>query len=278
MRALVRDAGKAEVLSGVDLVPGDLDSATALGQLVRDCDAVVHAAGAVRGNNLDQFMQTNCEGTRRVLMAVQAEAPAAKLLLLSSLAAREPQLSWYARSKREGEDLVAASTLRWSVLRPPAVYGPGDREMKAIFDWMRRGIAPVPGKSAARTSLIHVDDLVRAVAACLHSDAVTGQVLELADSKTGGYDWEELATIAGTAFQRPVRVLKIPAVVLDLAATISLWLARLAGRPAMLTPPKLRELRHENWVSDNAAITEATGWMPHIPLHDGLVDLYESAL
>lgn len=278
MRALVRDSGKARALSGVELVQGDLQSPAALGQLVRDCDVVVHAAGAVRGNNLDQFMQTNCEGTRRLVMAVQAEAPAALLLLLSSLAAREPHLSWYACSKREGENLVAASTLRWAVLRPPAVYGPGDREMKAIFDWMRRGIAPVPGDAAARTSLIHVDDLVRAILACLYSDAVSGQVLELSDSKTGGYDWQELATIAGTAFQRPVRLLKLPATLLNLVATVSLWLARLAGRPAMLTPPKLRELRHENWVSDNAAITEATGWMPRVPLHDGLVTLYETAL
>ena len=245
---------------------------------MRDCTAVVHAAGAVRGNNLEQFMHSNSQGTRRLLEAMQAAAPTAKILLLSSLAAREPQLSWYSRSKREGENLVTASTLRWSVLRPPAVYGPGDREMKAIFDWMLRGIALVPGSVTARTSLIHVDDLVQATLVCLSSDAATGQVLELGDGKGGGYDWRELATIAGTAFQRPVRLLKIPAAVLDVVALISLWLAKLTGRPAMLTPPKLRELRHENWVSDNAAITEATGWMPRIPLHDGLADLYESAL
>lgn len=278
MRALVRDAGKAETLPGVELIQGDLDSSTALGELVRDCDAVVHAAGAVRGNNLEQFMHTNCEGTRHLLEALQTDAPSALLLLLSSLAAREPQLSWYARSKREGENLVTASTLRWSVLRPPAVYGPGDREMKAIFDWMLRGIALVPGNSTARTSLIHVDDLVGAILACLSNEAATGQVLELGDSKTGGYDWRELATIAGTAFRRRVRLLPVPAGVLNLVAFVSLWLARMTGRAAMLTPAKLRELRHDNWVSDNAAITEATGWMPDIPLHDGLVSLYESAL
>lgn len=223
-------------------------------------------------------MHTNFDGTRLLLQAVQDESPTALLLLLSSLAAREPQLSWYARSKREGENLVTASTLRWSVLRPPAVYGPGDREMKAIFDWMRRGIALVPGPATARTSLIHVDDLVQAIVACLLSEAAVAQVLELGDSKTGGYDWEELATIAATAFQRRVRLLEIPAVLLNLVAITSLWLAQLSRRPAMLTPPKLRELRHDNWVSDNAAITEATGWMPRIPLHDGLVNLYESAL
>lgn len=278
MRALVRDTARADTLVGAELVQGDLHSPSALRQLVRDSDAVVHAAGAVRGNSLEQFMHTNFDGTRLLLQAVQDESPTALLLLLSSLAAREPQLSWYARSKREGENLVTASTLRWSVLRPPAVYGPGDREMKAIFDWMRRGIALVPGPATARTSLIHVDDLVQAIVACLLSEAAVAQVLELGDSKTGGYDWEELATIAATAFQRRVRLLEIPAVLLNLVAITSLWLAQLSRRPAMLTPPKLRELRHDNWVSDNAAITEATGWMPRIPLHDGLVNLYESAL
>ena len=41
----------------------------------------------------------------------------------------------------------------------------------------------------------------------------------------------------------------------------------------MLTPPKLRELRHTDWVADNDAITAATGWTPVVGLREGLEQL-----
>ena len=63
-------------------------------------------------------------------------------------------------------------------------------------------------------------------------------------------------------FGRSVRVVRVPAPLLNAIAHINLAMARLTGRPAMLTPPKLRELRHEDWTTDNAAISEATGWVP----------------
>ncbi len=280
MRALVRSRGRASQLekAGVELVIGDLHSADALGSLVTGCDAIVHVAGAVRGNNLEQFLETNLEGTRRLLQAAGEHAASARFLLLSSLAAREPQLSWYAQSKREAEALVAGSGLDWVVLRPPAVYGPGDEEMQAIFDWMARGVATVPGNPAARTSLIHVDDLVEAISASLASEAAAGQVMEMGDGKADGYDWAELAAAAASVFDRPVRLFRVPAFLLDTIARINLLTARLTGRPAMLTPPKLRELRHEDWVTDNTAITAATGWVPAIALREGLAATCKAAL
>ena len=95
-----------------------------------------------------------------------------RLLLLSSLAAREPELSWYAASKRGGEELLKTHTgLDWIVLRPPAVYGPGDKEMLPVFRAMSRGIAPVPGETTSRISLVHVNDLVMAVIALVSASS-----------------------------------------------------------------------------------------------------------
>ena len=87
--------------------------------------------------------------------------PAPRFLLMSSLAARMPQLSDYAASKRRGELAVEAApeNLRWTVLRPPAVYGPGDRELLPLFRWVARGIAPLPAGGGGRFSLLYVDDL-----------------------------------------------------------------------------------------------------------------------
>jgi nucleoside-diphosphate-sugar epimerase len=276
----VRSPGRAEPLArqGVELVTGGLESSAALPVFVKECHAIVHAAGAVRGSNLAQFRKTNTDGSHRLLEAVGAHARTSRFLMLSSLAAREPQLSWYARSKREGEDLVVASGLDWCVLRPPAVYGPGDQEMKAIFDWMARGIALVPGSPESRNSLVHVSDLVDAIIACLTREAAAGHIMSLCDGKLNGYDWTELAAAAAAVYQRPVRLFHPPDRLLDGIAALNLRLARLTGRAPMLTPLKLNELRFPDWVVDNREITALTGWSPRVSLPAGLSAMRDSAI
>jgi nucleoside-diphosphate-sugar epimerase len=262
------------VSRGASLVGGDLGDARALQKLVSGCSVVIHAAGAVRGNSQQAFDTVNVAGTSGLLDAVNTQDFPPRLLLISSLAAREPGLSWYARSKREAEErLQRVSKLDWVILRPPAVYGPGDREMLPVFQLMSRGIALVPGPSTARVSLIHVDDLTEAILRCIATPATRGQLLTACDGKPGGYDWLELSAIAGSVWSRPVRPLEVPSRLLDYLARMNVGVSRVTGRAAMLTPAKLRELRHPDWVTDNRVITETTGWLPKIGLHEGLNDL-----
>ncbi|WP_206046944.1 NAD-dependent epimerase/dehydratase family protein [Mangrovimicrobium sediminis] len=280
VRALVRDARRADMLAaqGVELVTGDLSDRAALGRLVEDAAAVVHAAGAVRGACAADFDRVNVAGTEAVCAALAAAAPQARLLLVSSLAAREPQLSWYAHSKRAAEEVVHSAPVQdWVIVRPPAVYGPGDREMLPVFNAMRRGWAPVPGACEARFSLVYVDDLCRALADCLASPAAAGGTFTPCDGHPGGYDWREACAIAAEVFKRPVRPLVVPAPLLNAVAATNLGLARLRGSLPMLTPPKLRELRHTDWTADNAGLTEVTGWRPAIDLRAGLEILFGEA-
>jgi nucleoside-diphosphate-sugar epimerase len=280
VRALVRSPHKACHLAeqGVTLIQGDLDDTTALRELVNGTAAVIHAAGAVRGSCQADFDRINIAGTANLLAAIKPLANPPRLLLLSSLAAREPQLSWYAASKRGAEHLVEATTLDWIVLRPPAVYGPGDREMLPVFQWMSRGVAFVPGSPAARISLIHVTDLVTAIIACLRAGASRYQTLTLDDGKASGYDWQELAAAAAATWSRQVRLWQVPYWLLDSAARLNLTLAGITGRAPMLTPPKLRELRHPDWVVDNREITAMTGWTPRTSLRKGLDQISKAEL
>jgi nucleoside-diphosphate-sugar epimerase len=272
----VRDPGRAVALSdaGVELVHGDLGDRDALSRLVADSTALVHCAGVVRGSSQQSFDAVNVRGTNTLLEVLRERQQRPRLLLLSSLAAREPQLSWYASSKFAGEQLLVAETsLDWCVLRPPPVYGPGDEEMKAVFQWMSRGIALAPGAPQARISMIHVRDLVNATIACLTQEATRHRTFTLCDGKAGGYDWNELADVASKVWRRPVRVIAAPRLLLDAVARINLWLAGITGSPPMLTPPKLRELRHPDWVVDNRDISACTGWTPEIELPAGLSEL-----
>lgn len=281
MRALVRNPARAATLAtqGVELIAGDLGDSRALQQLVTNSDAIIHAAGAVRGRSRADFDLVNVDGTAALLAAIKDQPKPPRLLMLSSLAAREPQLSWYAGSKRAAENLLAAEPgLDWIVLRPPAVYGPGDKEMLPIFQLMARGLAFVPGAIDARISLIHVADLVPAIIASLNSPTARHQTLTLCDGKVDGYDWHELAGMAGTTWSRPVRIFRVPHWLLDSIARVNVSLARLSGRAPMLTPPKLRELRHPDWVVDNQEITARTGWAPLISLHEGLEEIRKAEL
>lgn len=276
----MRDASRAGDLaaSGVTLVTGDLDDREALRVLLDQCDVVVHLAGAVRGNSQQAFDRTNVRGTQNLLEALGACDHSPGLLLISSLAAREPGLSWYAQSKYQAERCLrdGPADLDWAIIRPPAVYGPGDKEMLPVFLSMARGIAPVPGDPAARVSLIHVADLVAAIVACLELPRLQGRTFTLDDGTRGGYNWREMAAIAGAVWQRKVRLIRLPGLLLDMVAHANLALSRVLSYAPMLTPAKLRELRHPDWVADNDGITAATGWRPRIPLSKGLEELRDS--
>lgn len=280
--ALVRDITRASRLLDADitLISGSLDDPDSLHSLLKGCETVIHCAGAVRGQSQEDFNRTNVRGTAKLLEAVNNQARIPKFLMISSLAAREPELSWYAQSKYQAEQLLHTQpgALNWAILRPPPVYGPGDKEMLPVFKAMVRGVAPVPGDTSARTSLVHVEDVVSAITALLHLERFEGATYTLDDGKINGYDWTEMADEVAAVWRCKVRLVRIPAALLDTFAAINLTLSKILGYAPMLTPAKLRELRHPDWVANNTEITTATGWQPHISFKTGLEKLRDSVL
>jgi nucleoside-diphosphate-sugar epimerase len=255
------------------IVRGNLEDKAALESLVSEADAVIHLAGAVRGAVAADFLRPNVEGTRNLLDAMDTAAPGTPLLVFSSLAAREPTLSHYAASKRAAEDLVVARAASRPVLvlRPPAVYGPGDTEMLPVFRFMARtGFAPCAGHRSDRVSLIFVEDLVDAAMQWLAQAGRPQGLCTLHDGHAGGYDWDELCAIVGAACGRRVRVLELPRALLNLVAGLNPRLCALAGRKPMLSPGKLRELRHPDWSCDNLVMSSLLDWSPRTPLAEGL--------
>jgi len=252
---------------------GDLDEQSALNELVADVSAVVHCAGAVRGSNYEAFEHTNVTGTDNLLHAISQQKQLPRLLLISSLAARQPELSWYAQSKYQAEQHVIqhSSGLSWTIFRPTAVYGPGDKEMRPLFQAASKGILPVVGGLHNRFGLIHVDDLVAAIQVWLNLDAPCKGTFELDDGTPGGYTFQSVAETAQLIWSRPVRCITVPHFLIYNIAVINLWLARILRYSPMLTPEKVKELHHPDWVCDNAPLIHALpDWKPQIRLHDAL--------
>jgi nucleoside-diphosphate-sugar epimerase len=276
VRILARSDARARALGDVvdETVQGDLEDCTALHGLVDGVFAVVHCAGVVRGARQADFDRVNVAGLQNLLAAMSAAGSRRpnRLVSLSSLAAREPALSYYAASKYRGEQILLTQpdAPHWLALRPPAVYGPGDRELLPLFRLMARGFAPVPGRADARFSMIYVDDIATLVLAWLGHPAPPSGIFAFDDGTLDGYSWREVAAVVARLCRRPVRTAQVPTALLDIPAWLNRGLGRLFGYAPMLTPEKLRELRHPDWVCDNHAVRAALDWQPRYRLAQGL--------
>ena len=274
IQALIRPASihKRPAELGVRWIEGDLEDMASLCRLVEGVDTVIHCAGAVRGATREQFNRVNAEGLSRMVQATVNKHPTPRFLLISSLAAREPHLSNYAASKRQGETVLAEKVdqLSWTIYRPCAVYGPGDREMLPVLRWMAKGIAPVLGDGSSRFSLLYVKDLVEAVVQWLDRNCGQSGTYELHDGHPGGYSWHDVIDAVRQLRAGYIVRLKIPLALVRLAAALNLFAAKTFGYAPMLTPGKVRELYHSDWICDNKALHDAIEWSPRTLLPEGL--------
>lgn len=270
VRALSRHSDGSE--DATEWVHGGLGDIDALDELVAGADAVIHCAGAVRGASSDEFNQINTEGSVRLIESARNAGTCERFLLMSTLAARYPGLSWYASSKYAAEQQVrsAAGDVAVTIFRPTAVYGPGDREMRPLFEWLLRGWLFTLGESESRLSFIHVEDLANAVLKWLVAPEAPSGTYELNDCQQGGYDWSSIAAIAAEIRNGPVHQLSIPTPLLRGVAWFNLYFSRLFHRAPMLTPAKVRELTHSDWSCSNGPIQKALGWEPQILLSRAL--------
>jgi nucleoside-diphosphate-sugar epimerase len=245
VRVLVRSASPGMwVNADTQVVRGDLNDPAALKALAQGADVVVHAAGLIKALKREAFFEVNAAGARRMAEAVGE----GRMLLISSLAAREPGLSDYAASKRAGEEAARAVLgERLTVLRPPAIYGPGDRETFGLFRLAgATPCLPTPASGAARMALVHVDDVAASVLQRLDGLWTPG-AFAVGGARPAGYGWREVFATAAAAMGRRPILAPVPDAAIQVAAAVSEALARLRGEPAIFTRGKARELLHANW-------------------------------
>lgn len=253
----------------VEWVLGTLESDDALAHLVNGVDAVIHVAGLTNTPDTSEFDRANVVGTERMIAGAR-KAGVKRFVFVSSLSAREPDLSAYGASKARAEELVLASDLDWTIVRPPAVYGPHDKDMFELFRSAKYGIVPVPPRG--KTSLIHVEDLARLlVALAIPTEAsrmTFGQVYEPWDDNAYGYDHSELAKMIGEAVGRPqVLAPKVPEPLLQIGAKID---KALRGHKAKLTEDRVGYMVHPDWVCDLRKAPPISLWQAIWTGPDGL--------
>lgn len=255
--------------AGVTWIAGGLDDAAALDALVAGVDVVLHIAGVVNAPDRAGFEAGNGTGTANVIAAME-RAGLRRLIHVSSFAARQPELSDYCWSKHLAEEKVLGSGLDWTMVRPPAVYGPRDTEFIEVMKVARYGIMPVPPKG--RASLIHVADLAR-VLVCLCGEAgddFANETWEVDDGAPGGLSHIELTAAFGRALKRRVIPLPLPQPLLMLFAHID---RMLRGPAAKLTKDRVRYMCYPDWVIDPAKRPPSQFWQPRIGAEEGLAQV-----
>jgi uncharacterized protein YbjT (DUF2867 family) len=253
--------------AGVTWVRGDLDDTAALAALVHGADAVVHVAGLTNTPDPAQFEIANVTGTANVLAAM-AEAGVKRLVFVSSLSARKPELSAYGASKAKAEALVEASGLDWTTVRPPGVYGPRDVDYLEMFRTAKWGFVPLPPGGAS--SIIHADDLAALLVTLAATNAAPTRkkVYEPDDGREGGWSHKELAAAIGRAMGRGrVFAPHLPRAVLAAAAAAD---RRVRGDKAKLTADRVGYMAHPNWVCRFDRKPPPGLWQPKISGEEGL--------
>lgn len=279
VRAIVRPESTHAAPAGAEVVPAPLEAA-ALRDAFAGVDAAVHLAGVVSTRDPSVYATVNVDGTREV--AAAANAAGARLVHISSLAAAGPASAArpraeddepspctpYGRSKLEGERIVMAmSGLRWTILRPGVVYGPGDRAMLPVFTFAERGLLPLVGRTDAAYTLIHVHDVVRVIGAAIATPA-DGEILFVGHPRP--VTAREILEAVRLAVGRPAMIIRVPQAVTRLAAAACDVVGRFVSQPLPLNHWRYVELSAEGFVCRVERLRERLGVGAEIELREGI--------
>lgn len=286
VRCLLRPGSdRAHLPAAVEpVVAADLTAAGALERLVRGSDAVVHLAGLTRSWSARELQRVNRDGSAALCAALARARPAVgQLIMVSSQAAVGPSCGRRPRREQDppapvtayGRSKLAAERVRQrhprlpiTVLRPPAVYGPGDRDIFAYFRLVRSGLRPelVP---AGRLSMVYVGNLVDALLLLLERPPRAGhRVYHVADR--GVVTMSTVARWIAAAYGRPTLRLPVPQAALAVAGLPLAAAGRLLRRDLLLSRDKLREIAQPSWVFAASRIQHQLGYRPRVTTRDGI--------
>jgi len=259
-------------IENINWIKGDLENKAALNQLVRDVDVVINVAGLIKAKNKNEFLKANSDAISNILASIDEEKSAPHFIQISSLAAREPQLSDYAFSKNEGEKLLINNEIdiNWTIIRPPGIYGPNDQETLKIFKLLKWGLALYPGDKHNRVSWIHVADLVDAISITIEKNGQYGKIIEIDDGSVNGYSHAEFFdAIAINMNSSPIKI-TAPKFLLKSIGHINDIMGRILCYTSILSAKKVNELCHPDWVSRHTHKFQDDEWHAKYDLKGGL--------
>ena len=287
VRCLIRKSSNTGWLNGlsVEFVYGDLFDKQALDDAVSGVDYVFHAAGLTKAKTKQEYFRANVTGTRNILDSLLRQNNAIKRFVLTSSQTavgpsdgktpiteeRTPQpITTYGKSKWEAEKecLKVAGSLPITIVRPPAVYGPRDKDIFEFFNTMSKGLQPMVGFKEKYLSLIHVSDSVRGIVLAAECVNTRGKTYFLSSKDV--YGWKEVGEVSRSVLERKVVRLRIPETGVYIIAAFAELFAFFSSKPALLNFEKARDMVQDYWTCDSSKAKQDFGYEQEISLEEGI--------
>jgi dihydroflavonol-4-reductase len=287
VRALFRETSDKRWIKDLPVTwcLGDLRDQSSLLSAMENVDWVFHVAGVTKASGYASYVAANTEGTRRVFEAcLQQKHLPRKVILVSSLGAAGPcspespkqecdpcqPVSHYGLSKLQAERIALsfADRITVVVVRPPAVYGPRDRDILALFRLVNKRWYLSLGRGERYICMLHVADLVQGVLLAARADVSSGAIFFLSDGEI--HTWGEIVAILERIMGVRVRRVNIPIPLAFLMAVGSEVVCRVTGSPPLLNRQKMREMLQRGWTCDIQQAVDQLQFRPKVRLEVGL--------
>ncbi len=286
VRCLVRKTSDLAWLKDlpVEYVHGDLFDMDALRKAVSGVDYVYHSAGLTKAKKKEDYYKGNSDGTRNILEAVTGSTTLKRFVQISSQAAVGPSptrapidetvephpITTYGRSKWKAEEecLSRMANIPITICRPPAVYGPRDKDIFEFFKTMSMGLQPMVGFNHKLVSLVHVTDLVRGFVMAGESEKSAGQTYFV--SSKDCYGWKEIGEVTRKVIGRYALRLRIPKSGVYSIAAIAELFASFSSKPALINFEKARDMVQNYWTCDSSKAKRDFGYEQQISLEEGI--------
>ena len=294
VRCLVRKTSDLRWLKGlnVEYIEGDLSSEDALARLVTGADYVFHNAGLTKAKTKEEYFQANTTGTENVLAATVKHNPTVRRFVhVSSGTAAGPSptptpiteeaephpITTYGRSKLAAEQAVlrAANTIPVTICRPPAVYGPRDKDVFEFFKTLDGGLQPMVGFNSKLVSMVHAGDLVRGMVMAAESPVAAGKVYFISSAVV--YDWKQLGIITRSALGKYALPVRVPEFGVYAIAAVAEFLSLFSSAPALINFEKARDMVQDYWTSDSSRAKVDFGYEQRISAEDGIRETFAFA-
>lgn len=289
VRCLVRPSGDLsflKTLESVEFVYGALNDGNSLQAAVEGVDAVIHNAGLTSAKEVKDFYHTNVDGTVALLKAVKRYAPKIqRFVFVSSLAAAGPAavrmplsdtvipapVSHYGRSKLMAENKAKefAEQIPITIVRPPLIYGPRDKNMLVFFKTIHRGLSLMPLGGRTNLSTIYVVDAASAILKAMTSGVPSGSTYFIDDGKM--HQWSELASkLAATISRRILIQIPIPLFLMKMIIFFSELYGQLMNKSILISKDKISELKQLHWICESRKARRELDWTHQFDWESGV--------
>ncbi|MCD6423371.1 MAG: NAD(P)-dependent oxidoreductase, partial [Elusimicrobia bacterium] len=242
-------------------------------------DVIVHNAGLIRGKKSEYYL-VNAKGTYILVEKAKKLKNLKKFILISSQAASGPAplsspkketdpenpVSDYGKSKLLGEKIVKKSGLPYIILRPCAVYGPGDRDIFFAFQLVKRGFVPLP-QGKRFLNLVNVFDVCGAVLRAVEGNLIN-ETFFVAHPEILTY--ESVIKKIAEKMNKKIFIVKIPEPVIYFSSIFLSSVSYITGKTALLNVQKITEINAKHWIVDTTRLTDVLGYKPEFDLDRGV--------